>query len=623
MHDNQNQHMQTWSKILLFMVFVTVATCDFAFAQKIPGSKDSTKVYETIESFSVKRKATKFMYQMLFKPVAVSSQKKDAKKKVYKKLIQKPYSAFEGKIIRNINIETLDPFTYSIADTVVKNQGFIAKTGNKLHIKSQNITIRNLLLIRQNQVFDSLLVKESERLVRSRSYVTDVSFFVRTTAKNSDSVDIFIRELDNWSLIPSGAASNTSFTVGLMDKNFAGLGHESKNEYTWNHASNDYAYKINYFIPNIRNTYINSTLHLETAETGDYTRSIAVDRPFFSPFAKWAAGINYTQQFRQINMHLGDSGIILQPFKYNIQDYWAGNALQLFKGNTEYSRTTNFISAIRYVHVRYLEKPDDAYDLQHYFSDENFYMASIGISTRKYVQDKYIFKFGITEDVPVGKVYSLTGGYQKKNNEGRYYLGARISTGNYYPWGYLSFNFEYGTFLNVSHIEQGAVTAGVNYFTGLVEIGKWKFRQFVKPQLVIGLNRFALDSLTLNDGNGINGFNSTSLSGNRRMMLTLQTQSYAPWNFIGFRFGPFVNVSFGMLGNETAGFKNSKLYSSIGFGVLIKNEHLIINTFQLSIAYYPMMPGTGQNVFKTNSFRSADFGFRDFEIGKPSIVVFQ
>jgi len=36
-----------------------------------------------------------------------------------------------------------------------------------------------------------------------------------------------------------------------------------------------------------------------------------------------------------------------------------------------------------------------------------------------------------------------------------------------------------------------------------------------------------------------------------------------------------------------------------------------------------MMPGTGQNVFKTNSFRSADFGFRDFEIGKPSIVVFQ
>lgn len=615
--------MKTWSKILFTLILFSVVSSDFVFAQKTPAAKDSTKVYENIESFSVKRKSTRFLYHLLFKPVAEGSKKKDAKKKTYKRLIQRPYSAFDGKIIRNINIETLDPFGYSIADTNVKTFGTVAKTGNKLHIKSQNITIRNLLLIRRNQVFDSLLVKESERLVRNSSFVTDVSFFVTTTAKNSDSVDIYIRELDNWSLIPAGAASNTSFTVGLMDKNFFGLGHESKNEITWNHANNAYAYKVNYFIPNIRNTYINSTIHLGTAETGDYIRSVAVDRPFFSPFARWAAGINYSQQFRQVYMHQEDSAIVLQPFKYNIQDYWAGNAVQLFKGNTEYNRTTNFISAIRYVHVRYLEKPDDAYDAQHYFSDENFYMASIGISTRKYVQDKYIFKFGITEDVPIGKVYSLTGGYQKKNNSGRYYLGARVSTGNYYPWGYLSFNFEYGTFLNTSLSEQGAFTAEANYFTGLVEIGKWKFRQFVKPQLIIGFNRFVFDSLTLNDGYGINGFNSTSLSGNRRVMLTLQTQSYAPWNFIGFRFGPFVNFAFGMLGTEATGFKNSRLYSSIGLGVLIKNEHLIINTFQLSIAYYPMIPGNGQNVFKTNSFRTVDFGFRDFEIGKPAIVQFQ
>lgn len=615
--------MQKWFKILLMLVFVSIEASDFAFAQKTPAVKDSTKVYENIESFSVKRRTTRFLYQMLFKSVANSSQKKDAKKKVYKKLIRRPYSAFEGKIIRNIYIETLDPFAYSIADTIVKEEGFISKTGNKLHIKSQSINFRNLLLIRKNQVFDSLLVKESERLVRSQSYVTDVSFFVKATAKNSDSVDIYIRELDNWSLIPAAAASKTSFTVNLNDKNFMGIGHESKNEFTWNHNLNKYAYKVNYFIPNIRNTYLNSTMHLQTSETGDHTRSIAVDRPFFSPFAKWAAGINYTQQYRQVNMHLADSNIGLQPFKFNVQDYWAGNAVQLFKGNTEYSRTTNFISTIRFLHVRYLEKPADDYDAQHYFADENFYLASIGISTRKYVQDKYIFKFGITEDVPIGKVYSLTGGYQKKNDSGRYYVGARVSTGNYYPWGYLSFNFEYGTYLNAAKIEQGALTAEVNYFTGLFEIGKWKFRQFVKPQLIIGYNRFGFDSLTLNDGYGINGFNSTSLSGNRRMILMLQTQSYAPWNFIGFRFGPFVNFTFGMLGNETTGFRNSKLYSQIGFGVLVKNEHLIINTFQLSLAYYPMMPGKGENIFKTNAFRTVDFGFRDFEIGKPIVVAFQ
>ncbi len=93
--------------------------------------------------------------------------------------------------------------------------------------------------------------------------------------------------------------------------------------------------------------------------------------------------------------------------------------------------------------------------------------------------------------MPVGRVFSLTGGYQTKNNSGRIYLGMRVYFGNYNEWGYLSSNFEYGTFFHSSHSEQGVLTVGVNYFTGLFEIGKWKFRQFVKPQMTIGINRFS------------------------------------------------------------------------------------------------------------------------------------
>jgi hypothetical protein len=78
-----------------------------------------------------------------------------------------------------------------------------------------------------------------------------------------------------------------------------------------------------------------------------------------------------------------------------------------------------------------------------------------------------------------------------------------------------------------------------------------------------------------------------------------------------------------MLGNASSGFKNSKIYSQIGVGVLIKNENLILNAFQISISFYPVIPGYGTNVLKTNSFRTSDFGFRDFEIGKPGIVLYQ
>jgi hypothetical protein len=495
-----------WFKKIFTLFFVALFVSEFAFSQEDPVKKDSTQIYQDIESYSKRSKFTNFMYKLVFKPALPTPPKKAVRRKRYKKLIQKPYSTFEGKTIRHIGIETMDPFGYSIADTNAAPQNFFLKTGNKLHIKSQQIAIQNLLLIRQNQLFDSLLVKESERLVRTMGYIHDVSFYIRATSKNSDSVDIFIRELDNWSIIPSVTASNSGVSMNLTDKNFLGFGHESSNGIAWYNKTGDFAYNINYFTPNIRNTYINSTLHFSNDQFNNSTKSFAVDRPFFSPFAKWAAGVSFTQ-FSKDSIYISDPLFISRRYKFNANDYWAGKAIRIFKANTEKGRATNFIAAVRYLRIRYLEKPAEIYDKQHKYSNEDFYLASIGISTRKYVQDKYIFEFGVTEDVPIGSVYNLTAGYQVKNNIQRYYLGMRFSVGNYHEWGYLSSNFEYGTFFHAAHGEQGTFTAGLNYFTGLIEIGNWKFRQFLKPQVTIGINRASTDSLTLNDGYGLNGFN--------------------------------------------------------------------------------------------------------------------
>jgi len=608
-----------WFKIIFLFLFVSVLLHDFAIAQTVPAIKDSTVLYKKIEKYSKRSKFSKLVYGALFKPIP----RKSSGIKKQKRIILKSYMAFEGKTIRHINIETLDPFGYTISDTAVTSQNFIYKTGNNLHIKSQPIAIRNLLLISQNQVFDSLLVRESERLVRTREYIQDVSFDVKATAINSDSVDIYIRALDIWSIIPGGSASTSAITINLADKNFLGLGHEFQNVYTRNYNEQTNYLNTNYTIPNIRNTYIRTNVHFDILGHKNYNRGLSFDRPFFSPFAKWAAGAYFIQQFRLDSIRSNNLLFIPQRFKFNVQDFWGGNAIRILKGNSEYSRTTNFISALRFLRIRYLERPTELIDPLHMFSDEDFYMASFGISARRYVQENYVYKFGVTEDVPVGKVFSVTGGYQVRNSIGRLYLGARASYGDYYSWVYLASSIEYGTFFRGSNAEQGVLSMGLIYFTGLRELGKWKFRHFIKPQILIGLNRFSYDSLTINQGYGLDGFNSLGLSGTRRILFTVQTQSYAPWNFYGFRFGPFLTYSFGMLGDATSGFKNSKLYSQIGVGVLIKNENLVLNAFQISITFYPVIPGYGRNIFKTNSYQTSDFGFRDFEIGKPGTVTYQ
>jgi hypothetical protein len=611
-----------WYKKNFILFCLSVFVSAFVCAQETPVKKDTTQLYKDIETYSKRNKFNTFMYRLIFKPITVIT-KKEVKKKTYKKLIQKPYSTFQGKIIRNINIVTLDPFGYSITDTTTTSKNWLTRTGNNLHIKTQIIAINNLLLIRENEPFNSFFVKESERLIRNQKFVHDVSFYVVSAGVKKDSVDIYIRELDIWSINAEGSISPSRFSIGISDKNFLGSGHEFKNAFTRSFTNGISDFNTNYFIPNIRTTYINSKLHIGVDGYGNVSKSVAFDRPFYSPYAKWAAGIAFASQVKKDS--LKDMSPLYVPLnlKFRTQDFWAGKAIQIFKGSTEDELATNLILAIRYLRVRYSEKPSLINDPMQIYCSQDFYLAGIGISTRKYVQDTYIFKYGTTEDVPVGKVIELTGGYQLRLNSWRPYLGGRLSAGNYHEWGYLSTNIDIGTFFNASHAEQGVITAGINYFTGLFEIGRWKFRQFVKPQITIGINRFPYDSLSLNDGYGIDGFNSTGSSGKNRLLFMLQTQSYAPWNVFGFHFGPFLVCSVGMLGDAVSGFRNHKLYSQFGIGVLIKNENLVFNAFQISISFYPLIPGNGQNILKMNSFRTTDFGFRDFEIGKPVPVMYR
>jgi len=262
-------------KTVVIIMLVSVYAGDFALAQQPDVKKDTTLKYENVEGYKDQSRFTRFVYRLFFKPVGVSPVKKGTKRKIAKRPLQKPYSSFEGKTIRQIHVETLDPFGFSIGDTIKSYPNFISRAGNRIHIQSRDATIRNLLLIRQNQIFDSLLVKESERLIRKRNYVTDVSFYVRVISKNSDSVDVFIRELDKWSIIPNVALTDARITFKLTEQNFLGLGHEIRDGLTWRQKSGNLTNTAGYFIPNISNTYINSTFQLGTDEYRNFVSRVA------------------------------------------------------------------------------------------------------------------------------------------------------------------------------------------------------------------------------------------------------------------------------------------------------------------------------------------------------------
>jgi hypothetical protein len=605
-----------YRKCILIIFLFVIALVGRTSGQDNTIKKDSLKIYKDIESFSKRSGFKGFVYQLLFKPVPAKKKKIHGKGKGP---IGNSYVRYEGKIIRHIYIETLDPFGYSVYDTTGIKQSHLIKYANKLHVKTQRVTIQNYLLIRTADSFDSLLVKESERLIRINKYIHDVSFVILPTSAYSDSVDIYIREQDNWSLIPGINVSSSLFTLELTENNFVGLGHESKNSFTWYHRNGNFAYSLNYFIPNFRNTYINSTIHYDEDQYGNTNRIVAIDRPFFSSFAKWAAGVNFTKIIHKDSVNIDDPFLTKELFIQNIQDYWGGNSIQIARGNSENDRTTNLITTLRFLRIRYTVNENVKTDTLHVYADENTYLSGIGISRRKYVQDNYLFKFGLTEDVPVGSMVGITYGYFEKNNSGRFYLGGRIAFGNYNEWGYLSASMEYGTFFRSSHAEQGLLSAGVIYFSNMKEIGKWKIRQFVNPQVSFGINEKSLD-YSIVQNTSLPGESVFDLTNKNQMELTFQTQTYSPWTVIGFHFGPFLSYSAGLAGYGINGFNKSKIYSKIGIGVLIKNDNLVLSTFQLSFSFYAITPGNLDNVLKVNSIKTTDFTLDDFSIGKPHAI---
>lgn len=67
------------------------------------------------------------------------------------------------------------------------------------------------------------------------------------------------------------------------------------------------------------------------------------------------------------------------------------------------------------------------------------------------------------------------------------------------------------SYFNDSDNEYGTFIAGLYYFSNLFESNRWKFRLFAKPRLIIGIKRQVNESITLNDGSGIDGFSSDEL----------------------------------------------------------------------------------------------------------------
>ena len=607
-------------KLKLFLFFFICVISWEGKGQTIEKKADSISIYQDINDLSKRNKFSRFVYKLIFRESALKAENLiPSKPKKEEKIVKKHQ---EGKIIRNITIETLDPFGFSVTDEKKLPKRKLENFGNSVHIKTKEITIRNIMLFKKNDKLDAKLLLESERLIRSQRYIREVKIVPVDIPKNKDSIDIKIRVLDSWTLIPTGSLSSSESSAKLTERNILGFGHLISGNIKNRFDTRERAVYAQYSINNIKDTYFRFDLDYANEFNNDSKRSININRPFYSVIAKNAGGFYFENSLRTEQFPVLDT-ISLQNVSYDFQEYWYGRAFKINSKSNPERYFTNLILALTYNQKVFGRMPEATLDPSNYFSNEKNWIGMIGVSKQKFYQDTFVFNYNITEDIPYGENIALIIGHQEKNSNSRMYTGLSVSYGKKYSFGYASGFAEWGSFYDAGFTEQTTFRLGLNYFSPLINLGSWRFRQFIKPTYVWGNNRDESfkDRLIFFEEDGLPGFNSR-LNGTQKWTLSFQTQSYIPGSWYGFRFSPYLNMTLGSLANEKALF-SSKVYSKFSIGALINNDFLVFNSFQISFSYYPTIPFEGDGINKFNSLENTNLSLYDFQLSKPAYIRYE
>jgi hypothetical protein len=191
-------------------------------------------------------------------------------------------------VIRNENIfDTADP----------REDNWLFRLVNKLHVKTRPWLIREQLLFRTGDRYDRRVLDESERILRSNRYFYDVR--IRPIAFREGRVDVEVLSRDVWTLRPGisfgrqGGANSTSIDVSELNLFGTGAG------ISFSHASTPDRDmdSVSFASSHVGGTWLRTGL-LYSDNSDGRKRSALLERPFYALDTRWAAGGSFTDDLR-------------------------------------------------------------------------------------------------------------------------------------------------------------------------------------------------------------------------------------------------------------------------------------------------------------------------------------
>jgi hypothetical protein len=593
----------------IFILVVFLSSFSFFNAQE---KKDS--LYYKIEKFSDKRKVTKFIHRFIFRREADSA----SVKSTTEKLSQQTY---DGKYIRNIKIETIDPFGYGSKDKKEKSRWYDWFT-NHLHSNTRVSTVNNYLLFERGEEYNAQKIYESERLLRTMPFINRVNISISDSTSTKDSIDVIVKVLDSWSLKPRVSYSGSKIGLGVTEENVLGLGHELNLLYR-NDSKEKQDYLLgSYTAYNLFGSYINAQVLGERDFFKNERINFNVRRDFFSPLTKWAGGFSFEYFMRNVSLPIENAATFpeVQIKVYN-QDLWGGYQIPV-SSNPDEKISSNIALIGRFQNYQYKDSP--GIDQYQYFSSYSSFLMSAGFIQRKFSVQKNIFQYDLPEDISYGNSATLTGGFLSRSSKIIPYAGISASYGDFTDVGYFNVKAQFGRFFNEDRQNRESFRLDGTYFTNLMD---WKFakaRHFFSPTLALGNpqhNYSYRDRINLSSGDEFPVYNADYI-GTKKLVLRYQLQLFINKTWKNFHFSPYITAAAGWLSMPDEKLLKTTANTKIGIGVLINNPYLVFNRIQVSFMYYPRVPFDNNSIFDFNSNRNNVLPLNGFGADIPHFVNF-
>lgn len=501
------------------------------------------------------------------------------------------FKPYEGKTITHIEIVRFDPFGYSVTDTSKVPTSYIERFGNKLHVETRKFTVRNHLLFRGSKKVDPIDFAETEEIIRNLSFIEDAFILLDTTNLPTNEVHVTVVTKDVWSIGFDGSVSGKDKgRAKLYDRNLAGMG-IGFNAYLYYDASNvpnPWGQRAELTSSNLYNTFFRGNVSYRHG-LGYNATEVSAQRDFYSTKTKLAGGILFHTGRSPYTFKRIDS---LGSQKVTISDVWAGWALYN-KQAAKPELPNQFALTARISSIHFSDRPKVNSFTNPHFHNSTTYLAGFSVSRQKLYRANLIYAYGKTEDIPTGFLISAAAGYEMGEFKNRYYVGTEFSAADVGEFGYLFGQSRFGAFINSNgKLEQVTFRMAGAYITGLFHFQKLDIRQFFKVDFTKGVARLEgeREYLLLDGSVEPRGLNGIPPTGNNRLLISLETLAFSPLYIYGFKFAFFAYTDIGFISEKYAVLSDSPSYSSIGFGVRIRNENLVFSTLQIRLNYFPVLP---------------------------------